>query len=96
MMNNDNPHIGTIFESWLDDKGIREDITAAAVKAVIAAQISAEMKKQRITKVRMAELMQTSRTQVDRLLDPVDGNATLETLIRAARAVGRELRFELV
>jgi plasmid maintenance system antidote protein VapI len=54
------------------------------------------MKKQRITKARMAELMRTSRAQVDRLLDPENGSATLETLIRAARIVGRELRMELV
>ncbi|HLW93472.1 MAG TPA: Fis family transcriptional regulator [Roseiarcus sp.] len=91
-----NPHIGSTFESWLDEAGIREEATAAAVKAVIAAQISDEMKKQRITKARMAELMRTSRAQVDRLLDPDNGSATIETLMRAARVVGRELRLELV
>lgn len=71
-------------------------MTAAAVKAVIARQIAEEMKKQRITKARMAGLMQTSRAQIDRLLDPENGSATLETLMRAARIVGRELRLELV
>jgi antitoxin HicB len=71
-------------------------VTAAAVKAVIAEQIAVEMKKKRITKSRMAELMHTSRAQVDRLLDPGNSSATLETLIRAARVVGRELRLELV
>jgi antitoxin HicB len=91
-----NPHIGSTFESWLDEAGIREDVTAAAIKSVIAQQIADEMKKQRITKARMAELMRTSRAQVDRLLDPKNGSATLETLIRAARIVGRELRMELV
>jgi plasmid maintenance system antidote protein VapI len=54
------------------------------------------MKKQRITKARMAGLMQTSRAQIDRLLDPDNDSATLETLMRAARVVGRELRLELV
>jgi antitoxin HicB len=91
-----NPHIGSTFESWLDEAGIREEVTAAAVKSVIARQIAVEMKKQRITKARMATLMETSRAQVDRLLDPENGSATLETLFRAARIVGRELRLELV
>lgn len=90
------PHLGSTFESWLDEVGLREEVDAAAVKAVIAAQIAGEMKRQRITKARMAERMQTSRAQVDRLLDTSSGSATLETLMRAARAVGRELRLELV
>jgi hypothetical protein len=85
-----NPHIGSTFESWLGETGLREEVTAAAIKAVIARQIAEEMKKQRIPKARMAELMETSRAQVDRLLDPENGSATLETLMRAARIVGRE------
>ena len=95
-MTKKNPRIGSTFDSWLDEAGIREEVTAAAIKSVIARQIAGEMKKQRITKARMAELMKTSRAQVDRLLDPENGSATLETLIRAARIVGRELRMELV
>jgi antitoxin HicB len=91
-----NRHIGSTFESWLDETGLRAEVTTAAVKAVVARQISEEMKKQRITKARMAELMKTSRAQVDRLLDPDNGSATLETLMRVARIVGRELRLELV
>lgn len=95
-MTNKNPHIGTTFESWLDEKGVREDVTAAAVKSVIADQIAAAMKEQGLTKSRMAELMHTSRAQLDRLLDPSSGGVTLETLMTAARAVGRELRLELL
>ncbi len=91
-----NPHIGSSFESWLNEEGIREELTAAAIKSVIARQLAAEMKKKRITKKRMAELMKTSRAQVDRLLDPDNGSATLESLQRAARIVGRELRMQLV
>jgi antitoxin HicB len=91
-----NPHIVSTFDSWLDEAGIREEVTAAAIKSVIAREIAGKMKKQRITKARMAELMRTSRAQVDRLLDPESGSATLETLLRAARIVGRELRMELV
>ena len=91
-----NPHIGSTFESWLDEEGIREEVTAAAIKAVIAHQLATEMKKMRITKKRMAELMKTSRAQVDRLLDPDNGSATIDSLQRAARIVGRELRMQLV
>ena len=91
-----NPHIGSSFESWLDEAGIREDVTAAAIKAVIACQLASEMKKRGITKPKMAELMKTSRAQIDRLLDPENGSATIESLQRAARIVGRELRLQLV
>jgi predicted XRE-type DNA-binding protein len=96
MTKQNNPHIGSTFESWLDEKGIREEATAAAVKEVIAEQIVAAMKEQGLSKTRMAELMHTSRAQVDRLLDPANGSATLETLMRAAKAIGREIRLELV
>jgi predicted transcriptional regulator len=91
-----NPHIGSSFDSWLDEEGIREEVTAAAIKSVIARQLAAEMKKKKITKKRMAELMRTSRAQVDRLLDPDNGGATIESLQRAAKIVGRELRMQLV
>jgi predicted XRE-type DNA-binding protein len=96
MMTRKTPRLGSSFERWLDETGLREEATAAAVKAVIAMQLAEEMKRQRITKARMAELMRTSRAQVDRLLDPENGSATLETLMRAARVVGKELRLELV
>jgi len=91
-----NPHVGSSFESWLDEKGLREDATAAAIKAVIADQIAAAMKERGLSKTRMAELMQTSRAQLDRLLDPNTEGTTLETLMRAAKAVGRELRLQLI
>ena len=95
-MINKNPHIGSTFESWLDEKGLREEATAAAVKSVIADQIAAAMRQRGLTKTRMAELMHTSRAQLDRLLDPKAGNVTLETLQRAARVLGKTLRIELV
>lgn len=91
-----NPHVGSSFESWLDEEGLRKEVTAAAVKAVIALQLAREMKKKNITKQRMAKLMKTSRAQVDRLLDPKNGSATIESLQRAASIVGRELRMQLV
>lgn len=96
MTKKQNPHVGSTFESWLDEQGIREEVTAAAIKEVIAAQLANEMKKKGITKARMAEMMETSRAQIDRLLDPKNNSATLETLMRAAKVVGRQLRLELV
>ncbi len=90
-----NPHLGSNFTSWLDEQGFREEVTAAAIKSVLAEQLHAAMKEKGLTKARMAELMQTSRSQVDRLLNPKNGSATLETLLRAAKIVGRELRVEL-
>ncbi len=95
-MKRKNPHVGSSFESWLEEAGIREEVTLAAIKAVIAQQLAEEMKKKKLTKKRMAQLMKTSRAQLDRLLDPENGNATIESLQRAARIVGRELRMELV
>ena len=94
-MKKQNPHIGSSFESWLDEQGLREEVTAATMKSVLSLQIAAAMKDKGLTKTHMAEIMQTSRAQVDRLLDPENMNATLETLLRAARAVGRELHLEL-
>ena len=94
-MKKQNPHIGSSFESWLDEQGLREEATAAAIKSVLSMQIAAAMKDKGLTKTHMAEIMQTSRAKVDRLLDPENMNATLETLLRAARAVGRELHLEL-
>jgi len=95
-MKDKNPHVGSTFESWLDEQGLRESVTAAAIKSVIVEQIAAAMKERGLSKSRMAELMHTSRAQLDRLLDPDNSGTTLETLMRAAKAVGRELRLELV
>jgi antitoxin HicB len=96
MTKHTNPRLGSSFESWLDEHGIREEVTAAAIKSVIAEQLAGAMKDKGLSKARMAVLMNTSRTQVDRLLDPTNGSATLESLLRAAKIVGRELRVELV
>ena len=87
---------GSTLESFLEKEGILEDATLAAVKKVIAWQLAGEMDKKGISKVRMAELMKTSRAQLDRVLDPTSGNVTLETLHRAAALVGRKLKLELV
>jgi predicted XRE-type DNA-binding protein len=87
--------LGSTFESWLDARGLREEATAAAVKSVLADEIAAAMRERRLAKARMAALIGLNRAQLNRLLDPAKGGATLETLMRAAKAVGRELRVEL-
>lgn len=94
-MSDTHGRLGSTFESWLEENGIREEVTSEALKAVLAEQIADEMKKQRITKTRMAELMKTSRAQVDRLLSAESG-VTLDTLATAAQAIGRTLRIELI
>ena len=92
----DNPHWGSTLEDFLEEEGIREQATTAAIKQVIVWQLAEEMKKKSITKKRLAELMHTSRAQIDRILDPDKGNVTIETLQRAASLLGRQLRLELV
>ena len=87
--------IGSSFDDFLKEQGLYEEVTTAAIKRVVARMLTAEMKKKKITKKRMAERMQTSRAQLDRLLDPDNESVTLTTLARAAKAVGRELRVEL-
>ena len=89
-------HLGSNVEDWLEEEGILEQTTVAAIKSVIAWQLAEEMRKKKITKKRMAEMMQTSRAQLDRVLDAESGNTTLETLQRAAKIVGRRLNVELI
>ena len=91
-----NPRIGSSFESYLEEEGLRDAVEGLAQKRVLAWQIVQVMKETGITKVEMAERMHTSRTQVDRLLDPDNDKVQLDTLQRAAQAVGRTLRVELV
>jgi len=88
--------IGSSFDEFLKEEGIYEEVTARAIKRVIARQLDALMREQGLTKSELARRMQTSRAQLDRLLDPENESVTLGTLARAARAVGRQLRMELV
>jgi predicted XRE-type DNA-binding protein len=92
----DNPHWGSTLDDFLAEEGIYEEATTAAIKKVIAWQLAEEMQKKSITKKRLAELMHTSRAQIDRILDPDKGNVTIETLQRAASLLGRQLKLELV
>ena len=84
------------FDDFLASKGMLESAEDHAIKELIAEQLADAMDKQGITKVEMAKRMHTSRRQLDRLFDPAIPSVTLDTLRRAASAVGRSLRIELV
>jgi antitoxin HicB len=84
------------LDDFLKGEGKLEEFEAIAVKEVLAWQIAEAMKAQNLSRKRLAERMKTSRSQISRLLDPKDGNVTINTLQRAAKIVGRTLRLELV
>jgi hypothetical protein len=88
-------HIGSSLDDFLKGEGIYEEAQAKAIKEVVAWQLAEAMKKKKISKVRMAAMLKTSRTQVDRLLDPKN-DITLSSLQRAAAIVGRRVSIELV
>ena len=87
--------VGSSFDEFLKEEGIYEEVTARAIKRVIARQLDALMQDQGLTKSSLAKRMKTSRAQLDRLLDPDNESVTLDTLTRAAQAIGRHLRMEL-
>ena len=91
-----NKHKGSSIDEFLKEEGVFEEFQARAVKEVIAWQLAQAMKERRLSKRRLAAMMHTSRTQVDRVLDPDNGNVTIETLQRAAAIVGRKVQVELV
>jgi antitoxin HicB len=92
----DNPHTGSDFDDFLKEEGLYEDCSAIAIKRVLARQLALEMKRLSLTKTEMAARMQTSRAQLDRLLDPDKTGVSLDTIQRAASVVGRQLRIELI
>lgn len=92
----DNKHRGSTLDSFLESEGVLGEFQAKAIKEVIAWQLTEAMKQRKLTKTALAALMKTSRTQINRVLDPTDGNVTIETLQRAAALVGRRVQLELV
>ena len=90
-----NKHVGTDFDDFLREEGLLAHAETVAVKRVIAHQIRAEMEKKKISKAGFARMMGTSRSSLDRLLDPTSASVTLLTLKNAASALGRELKVEL-
>jgi DNA-binding Xre family transcriptional regulator len=88
-------NIGGDFDDFLAEEGMLEEVTAVAVKRVIAWQIEQEMMAQKLTKTAMAKKMRTSRASLNRLLDENDTSLTLTTLAGAAAALGRRIKLEL-
>jgi hypothetical protein len=84
-------HSGSTFDSFLEEEGIREEVEAVAIKRVLAWQLEQAMQKQQKTKRAMAKQLHTSRSQLDRLLNPRNVSVRLDTITRAARALGKRV-----
>ena len=95
-MSKRNRHVGSSLDDFLKNEGIFEEARAVAIKEAVAYQIQQAMEKEKISKVEMARRMRTSRAALDRFLAPGTASVTLQTLTKAARAIGRDLRIELV
>jgi antitoxin HicB len=91
-----NKHIGSSLDDFLKEEGILEQTRAVALKETLAWQVQQVMEKDKISKVQMARRMNTSRAALYRLLDPSNASVTLQTMTRAAHAIGRDLRIQLV
>ena len=91
-----NPHDGSTLDDFLHEEGIFEEVEAAALKRALALKVADLMQKQRVRKTAMAKQMHTSRAALDRLLDPANTSVTLATLTRAAKALGRKIKIDLV
>ena len=88
-------HIGSNFDDFLAEEGLMEEVETVAVKRVIADQVGQMMKEQNLTKTEMSRRMNTSRAALERLLDPANQSITLQTMERAAKALGRRLQIIL-
>jgi len=88
-------NLGSSFDEFLEEENLLEEATATAVKRYVAFELSRKMSEQNISKTDMARLMETSRSALDRLLDPENSSVTLQTLQNAARALGGRLKVEL-
>lgn len=91
-----NEHIGSAFDDFLAEQGLLEEVSATALKRVIAWQLASAMKQQKVTKTVLAARMHTSRTLVSRALDQDDAGMTIATLSNAARALGQRVEVRLI
>jgi antitoxin HicB len=91
-----NPHFGSTLEDFLAAEGLLEEATEHAIKAVIAWQLKTQMEQQHITKAALARQLHTSRSQIDRVLDPNNDDVSVATLRKVAGAVGQKLELRLV
>ena len=91
-----NPHIGSDFDDFLREEGVYDQAHAVAVKRVVTYELERNMQKAHLTKTDMARRMGTTRAQLDRLLNPENPATTLQTLVKAAGAVGKRVKISLV
>lgn len=91
-----NKHSGSTIDDFLEEEGILEEVSVKARKRLLSLQLNDIMKESKITKTSLATKLQTSRSQLDRLLDPENTAITLESLEHIAHAVGKRLRVEIV
>jgi antitoxin HicB len=95
-MTNNNSHIGSSFDDFLDEENLLVEANEIAIKRVIAWQLQQEIESKHMTKTDVARAMGTSRAAVDRLLDPNNTSVTLNTLSKAARVLGKKIEIDLV
>jgi antitoxin HicB len=95
-MTNNNPHLGSSFDDFLDEENLLVEANEIAIKRVIAWQLQQEIEAKHMTKTDVAKAMGTSRAAVDRLLDPNNTSVTLNTLSKAARVLGKKIEIDLV
>lgn len=88
-------HIGSNFDDFLEEEGILQEVEQVAIKRVLALRLLALMEEQKLSKTEMARRMETSRAALSRLLDPENESVTLQTMDRAARVLGKQLRLSL-
>jgi hypothetical protein len=88
--------IGSSFSAFMKDEGLDQEASAVAIKRVLAWQLENAMAKEGVTKNEMARRMRTSRSQLERILDPDNDKIQLDTVFKAARVLGREVKLELV
>ena len=91
-----NKHSGTNFDNYFIEEGVFDEVQARALKRALAEQLSDAMQSGNLSKVLMAQRMVTSRSQLDRVLDPDNLSIQLDTLIKAARAVGKTVEIRLI
>jgi antitoxin HicB len=94
-MAKNNFHTGSRFDDFLKEEGIFEEVQAKAIKRALAEQLEESMHSAKLSKLEMARKMATSRSQLDRVLDPENVSVQLDTLIKAARAVGKEVEIKI-
>ncbi len=90
-----NPHEGSSFDDFLREDGLFEEVQARALKRALAEQLQDSMESANLSKTKMAQIMATSRSQLDRVLDPENVSVQLDTLMKAAAAVGKTVEIKI-